>query len=80
MLTDIVHWLRLRAGLAPNVQHAVRSFEPLEPRVLLDADLAVIPPTLAGDAVPTDPAVHADLNDQGPRKQQESAPVLTLET
>ncbi len=43
------------------------------------ADLAVIPPTLAGEAVPAGQAIHVNLNEQSPEKQQESAPVLTLE-
>ena len=80
MLTDIIHWLRLRTGMAPDVQHAaVRSFEPLEPRVLLSADLVAIPSTLAGEAISTDPAIHVDLNSQGPQKQQEPASILTFE-
>jgi hypothetical protein len=66
--------------MARNVQHAATpSFEPLESRVLLSADLAVIPPTLAGEAVPAGQAIHVNLNDQAPEKQQESASILALE-
>ena len=79
-MTGIAHWLRLRTGMARNVQHgATPSFEPLESRVLLSADLAVIPPTLAGEAVPAGQAIHVNLNEQVPQQQQESAPLLTLE-
>jgi hypothetical protein len=80
VLTDIIHWLSLRTGMTPNVQRAaVRAFEPLEPRVLLSADLAGVPSIFAGRTVPTDPAIQVNLNDQGLQKQQESAPLLTLE-
>jgi len=80
LLTGILHWLKLKTGVAQKVQRAgVPSFEPLEPRVLLSADLAGVQPVLACDAVPADHAIYVDLNDQGPEKQREFSPVLTFD-
>jgi hypothetical protein len=64
VLTDILHWLRLKTGVVTTRQRArVPSFEPLEPRVLLSADLAGVQLVLASEAVPADPAIYVDLND-----------------
>ncbi len=79
-MTGILHWLRLKTCAGQKVQRAgVSSFEPLEPRVLLSADLAGVQPVLTCETVPTDQAIYVDLNDQAPEKQQELLPVLTLE-
>jgi hypothetical protein len=62
VLTNILHWLR-KAG--PARCAGVPTFESLEPRVLLSADLAGVQPVSAGEAIPADQAVSVDLNYEG---------------
>ncbi len=61
------------------MQPGALSLEPLEPRVLLSADPAGVQPVLTCETVSSDQAIHVDLNDQAPEKQQGLPPVLTLE-
>jgi hypothetical protein len=76
----ILHWLRLKTGVTQELQRArTSSFEPLEPRVLLSADLAGVQPALACESGPADQAIHVDLNGQSPAEQQEPSPILTFE-
>jgi hypothetical protein len=80
VLTGIVHWLRLRTGATGKTPRAgACSFEPLESRVLLSADLAGVQPVLTSEAVPGDPAIYVDPSGQGSEQQPELSPVLALQ-
>ncbi len=75
----ILHWLRVKTGVTQKAQHArTSSFEPLEPRVLLSADLAGVQPVLASETVPADQAIYVDLNNQSLEGRQELSPLLTF--
>jgi len=77
---DILHWLMRKTGVTQETRGArTSSFEPLEPRVLLSADLAGIQPVLASEVVPANQAIYVDLNDQSPEGQQEPSPILTFD-
>ncbi len=65
-------------GVAENVQPAGPAiFEPLEPRLLLNADLAGAQP-LPSELASTDYAVHVDLSRQDDSPQVDVTSVLTL--
>ncbi len=55
------------------------SVEPLEPRVLLSADLAGVQPVLSDEAVPVDHAIYVDSEQQDAQEQEGSSPILTLD-
>jgi len=79
LLKKIVSWLGEKAGGTPKVRPAARpSVEPLEPRVLLSADLAGVQPVLSYEAIGVDQAVYADLDQQDTKGQEASSPILTL--
>ncbi len=66
-------------GVAEEVQPAGPAvFEPLEPRLLLSADLGVAQP-LPSEFASTDYAIHVDLNQRDDLPQADVTPVLTLE-
>jgi hypothetical protein len=80
MLRAILSWLRRRDSV-PDIGHLTSSpsFEPLEARVLLSADLAGILPVPSLGAVPADPVIYVNLDEQGVREPTESSPLLSLD-
>lgn len=53
------------------------SFERLEPRILLSADLVDVPSSLG--IAPTDPVVCVNVDQAGPEDQDATVPILTIE-
>ncbi len=76
----MLSWLREKTGEREAVPPAVAPwFEPLEARLLLNADLSSIGPVPAYEATPVNQAVYVDLDGQDDAKQEDSSPILTLD-
>ena len=86
MLKRIGNWLGAKTGVpvGANGYSPVRpagapSFEALEPRVLLDADLSAIQPLLTCGVSFPEQAVYVDLDRQEGSTQADPSPVLTID-
>ncbi len=70
MLKRMLSWLGEKSGEGEAVPPAVApSFEPLEARLLLNADLSSIGPVPAYEATPVNQAVYVDLDGQDEGQQ-----------
>jgi len=79
MLKVLVRWLGLKAQARPTVPSAGSPcFEPLEPRVLLSADLAGVQPVLSCEVVAADPALHVGLERQDITQPEKPSALLKL--
>ena len=86
MLKGIRRWLGVKTGVpvGANNHSPVRpagtpSFEQLEPRLLLDADLTVIQPALTYNRPSAEQAVHVDLDRRDGFIQTDLSPALTID-
>ena len=80
MLKGIWSWLGVDTGVRENVRPAgAPSFEPLEPRLLLDANLPNTQLLLTCDVPSHDQAVYVDLDGQEDSTQAGLSPVLTID-
>ncbi len=86
MLEHVWSWLGAKTGIPAEAKDysLVRpagspAFEPLEPRVLLNADLAGAQPNLVCEPTFVDPAVYVDLDRRDAAAQEGSSPILTVD-
>jgi len=80
MRKGILIWSGAKTGARENVPpRGGPLFESLEPRLLMNADLAGVQPVLSHDVVPADQAIYVDLDHQDTKKPEELSPILTLE-
>ena len=80
MLEARWRWLGVKTGVREKVRPAgAPSFEPLEPRLLLDANLPDIQSLLTCDAPSPEQAIYVDLDRRDGSAQADLSPVLTIE-
>ncbi len=86
MLRRIENWLGVTTGVSvrandhsPVQPAGAPTFEPLEPRLLLNADLTTLQPLLTLDVPSPEQEIHVDLDQRDPDSQADSSPLLTID-